>query len=141
MLADQPGHALCGLVGHAKLPLQFLGADTVARGCEKVDGVGPKLQRRAGLFERRADRWVQVMTAPLARVGALCLDPIPVRLAGAGGASEALLEADFEQVRQAGFVIRELLEELRGGELLCHAPSYAAVELLMKKGQTPIFQA
>ena len=81
MLTDQRGHAPCGLVSDAKLALQFLARNTMPRGGEQVDGIEPQLQRGAGLGERGANRGVQVMAAPLARIGALCLDPIPVRRA------------------------------------------------------------
>ena len=78
MLADQRGHAPRRLIGHAKLALEFLAADAVARRGEQVDGVEPKLERGAGLLKRRPDRGVQVVTAPLAGIGALCLDPKPL---------------------------------------------------------------
>jgi hypothetical protein len=32
-----------------------------------------------------------------------------------------LAEAGLEQVREAGFIVRKLAEELRDGERLCHA--------------------
>ena len=78
MLANEARHAPCCLVGHPKLALQFLGADTVPRDGEQVDCVEPKLQRRAGLRERRSHGGVQVVTAPLARIGPLCLDAKPL---------------------------------------------------------------
>lgn len=96
VLADQPSHAPRRLVGHPKLALQFLGADTMPRGGEQVDRVEPELQRSARLLEGRLYGRVQVMTAPLARIGPLCLDAIPVRRPFARRAGEVLLKAHIE---------------------------------------------
>lgn len=96
VLTDQPGHTPRGLIRHAKLALQFLGTDAVPRRREQVDRVKPQLQRGARLFKRSADRGVQVVAAPLAGIGALGLDPIPVRRALAGRALEVLPEPHVE---------------------------------------------
>lgn len=122
VLADFVAHAPCRLVGDAKLALEFLGTDTMARRGEQVDSIEPQLQWRAGLLKRGANGGVQVMPAPLARIGALGLDAEPVRGALALWAGVALSKANIEEVVQAGLVIRELLEELAGGEGLRHAP-------------------
>jgi hypothetical protein len=81
VLADKAGHTPRCLVGDAQLALQFLCRHAVPRRGEQVDCVEPKLKRSAGLFERRPDRGMQVVTAPLAGIGPLGLDAIPVRLA------------------------------------------------------------
>lgn len=81
MLANKARHTPSRLVSDPKLALQFLGAHAVPRGGEQVDCVEPELQGRAGLLERRPYSRVQVVTAPLARIGPLCLDAIPVRRA------------------------------------------------------------
>lgn len=67
-----------------------------------MNGIEPELQRVAPLFERGANRWVQVMAAPLAGIGALLLDPIPVRKR----ASIALAEPNPEQVLQTVILLQ-----------------------------------
>ena len=139
VLADFMAHAPSGLVGNAKLALQFLRRHAVPRRGEQVHGVEPKLQRRPGLLEWGANCRVQVVTAPLARIGALRLDPEPVRCPLAFGTNVALSKAHIEQVVQAGFVVRKLLEELAGSEGLRHAPLYTRSVLRMQGGYTPNF--
>ena len=81
------------------------------------------------------------MASTLAGIGALRLDPIPVRRALARRASEALSETDVEQVREAGFVVRKLAEELRRREgFLCHAPSYSPSRYVCKGDRRPTLQ-
>ena len=55
VVTNERSHAPRCFVGHAKLALQFLGADTVARRGEKMDCVEPRLERGARLFERGAN--------------------------------------------------------------------------------------
>ena len=138
MLANERSHAPCRLVGDAELALQFLAADTVSRGGEQMDCIKPQLQRRPGLRERGANSRVQMVTAPLARIGALGLDPIPLGRALARRAGKALPKADVEQVRKAGFVVRELAKKLRGGEGLCvHALAFASLFYVCKGDKRP----
>jgi len=71
----------------------------------------------------------------LAGIGALCLNPIPVRRPLARRAFKALPKAHVEQVIEASFVVRKLAEKLGGGEgLRAHAPLYAAFVLRMQVG-------
>ena len=78
MLANYMYHTPSRLVCDTKLALQFLGRDAVARRREQEDRIEPHLQWRAGLLKRRPHGRVQVMAAPLAGIGTLGLDPIPV---------------------------------------------------------------
>ena len=126
VFADKVCHAPCRLVGHAKLPLQFLRGNSVPRSGEQINPVEPKLQRRSAVLKRSADCRVKMMPAPLASVSAFGLEPEPVRLALALRADMALPESDVEQVLQTGFVSRELREEFsdcqaRFGLILFHA--------------------
>ncbi len=99
----------------------------MARGGEQIDRIEPKLERSAGLLKRSADSRVKVMPAKLAGVSALGFNPEPLGSALALGALEALPEANFKQVVQAGFVIGKLLEELADREgRLAHTTSYTA---------------
>jgi hypothetical protein len=66
---------------------------------------------------------MEVVAAPLAGIGPLGFDPIPVGRPLALGALETLPEADLKKVTEAAFVVRELAEESGDGEgLLAHAP-------------------
>lgn len=112
VLANQVRHAPSGFVGDAKLPFQFLCGNAVAGRGEKVDRVEPELQRSPRILERRADSGVEMMTAPLAGVGALGLESEPPGLAAALRADMTLPKADVEQMPQARFIIREHCQEL-----------------------------
>lgn len=105
-------HTPRGLVGDAKLALQFSAAHAVARGGEQEDCVEPELQGGAALFKDCAYLRVDVVAAPLAGIGLLALKTIPLRFTLAFWANVTLSEAHIEQVFKAGFVARELLEEL-----------------------------
>ena len=112
VLANQVRHAPSGFVGNAKLPLQFLRGNTVARRGEKVDRVEPELQRSAAVLKRSSDSRMEMMAAPLAGVGALGLKPEPPGLAAALRADVALTKADVEQMPQTRLVIRKHCQEL-----------------------------
>ena len=91
---------------------------------EQVNGVEPRLQRRAAILERSADSRMQMIAAPLAGISTFGLYPIPLGLALALRADMALTEAHVKKVIQAGLVVRELLEELfhrHTGFLVSHA--------------------
>lgn len=80
---------------------------------------------------------MQVVTAPLAGIGPLRLDAKPLRSALALGALEALTEADFEQVIEAGFIVRVEAEEGGGGEGLgAHEALYSRPNYVWQ-GDTP----
>lgn len=99
-----------------------------------MNGVEPELERSARLLERRSHGRVEVMTAPLARIGALGFDPVPVGRALARRARKAPAEPHIEQVSEARLVIRKLLEESGSGKRLRHARSYATIALRMREG-------
>ena len=65
---------------------------------EQIDSIKPKLQRCASLFKGCAYRWMQVVTAKLARISALGFDAKPLGRAFAGRAFRALPETDFKQM-------------------------------------------
>lgn len=120
VLADFVPHPPSGLVRHAELALQLLGRDAVARRGEQVHGIEPVLQRGPAVFKDCTRHRVQMMTAPLARIGRLLLDAVPLRGTLTGRALVALAETGLKQVVEARLVIRELLEELADGR--AHGP-------------------
>ena len=103
------------LVGYAKLSLQFLSGNTVAGCGEKIDGIEPKLKRRAAILKRSVNRGVKMMAAPLARIGSFCLNLIPVGFPFALRAGMALSEPDLKYVFQTGLIRGELFEEVPYG--------------------------
>jgi len=111
MLADKVAHAPRRLVSHAKLTLQFLRRNAMARRGEQINGVKPQLQRRAAILKRSADSWVDVVAAPLAGVGAFSFDAKPVGFAFALRAGMIRAEAGFKKVLQANFIGRELRQK------------------------------
>jgi hypothetical protein len=130
---DKASHAPRGLVGHAKLPFQFFGRDAMPGRCEQVNGVKPKLKRRAAVLKRGAHCRVQMMPAKLAGIRPLCLNPEPLGLPGAFRTGMVLAKTGFKQMLKANFIIREPRHELTnrnaGGlflaVLIFHAPKIA----------------
>jgi hypothetical protein len=62
------------------------------------------------------------MAAPLAGIGPLGLDAEPLGSALALGALETLPKANFEQVIEAGFIVRKETEKLGGRKGLLAQP-------------------
>lgn len=93
-MADPPRR----LVRHAKLALEFFSRNAVPCRREQVHRIEPKLERRAGLFEGRANGRVQVVAATAAGIGAFGLDSIPAANGPALGALVRVAEAGVEQV-------------------------------------------
>ena len=118
-IAVNESHVLAYFVPHppsrfvrdAKLPFKLLARDAVPRGGKEIDSVEPKLERRTGALKRSVYRWVNVMSAPLAGVGTLRLDTVPLRLALALWAFVTLPETNIEKVLQARLIRRELCKE------------------------------
>lgn len=127
--ADMVRHTPRGLVGNAKLTLQFLRGNAMPGSGEQIDRVEPQLQRRAAVFKRRAHSRMKMMAAPLAGVGAFGLDAIPVRPASAFRADMPLTKASLEKMLDAGFVGGELGEELadRQAGFLFYAPTIGLI--------------
>ena len=119
------------------MALQFLAAHAVTGDGEKVDGIEPELKRGPRLFERSAHGRMQMVTAKLAGIGPLRLDPDPLGFTPTLRTFEALPKANFEKVIEAGFIVRKEMEELgcRKG-LLARRPSYKRM-LYVWQGDTP----
>jgi hypothetical protein len=112
VLANLMADAPCGFVSHTKLALQFFASYAMARRGKQIDRVEPQLQRRATIFKRSANSWVDVMTAPLAGEGAFSFDTIPLGSTLTLRADIRLAKADFKQVLEAGLIVRELSKKL-----------------------------
>ncbi len=123
-------HAPRRFVIHAKLTLQFLRGNTVARRCEQIHGVEPLLQWRVRIVERRADHWVNVITAALARIGWHLRKFVEFTDQAATRARKVCAVAHLEQVLQAGVIIgkhlHKLLDRYRlGHDRLRYGQSYS----------------
>lgn len=116
VLADNVSHTPRGFVGNAKLPFQFFCGYAMTGSCVKVDCIEPKLQGCAGVLERSARGRMDMMSAPLAGIGSLGLEAEPVALAVTLWAHATLSKSDIEDVLQARFIGRELLEKLPDGD-------------------------
>jgi len=112
LVSDEPS----ALIGYAKLPLQFLSGNTVARSGEKIDRIEPKLQGSAAVLKEGVNSGVKLMTAPLARVGSFCLNLIPFGFPFALRADMALSAPDLKDVFQAGLIRGGLFEEVPYGD-------------------------
>lgn len=122
VLADFVTDAPRGLVGHAKLALQFLRRDAVSGRGEQVHGVEPLLQRRPGILKRRSGHRVNVVAAPRAGIGGKLRQPHETTFLAALRAFKCLAMARLHQMREAAIVIREALEKVLYGEVLSHRP-------------------
>lgn len=69
-LAQLVTHAPRALVGHADLSLDFLGRHAVPSGRKEIHRGEPIRERAAGFLKRRANAWVNVVAAKLARISA-----------------------------------------------------------------------
>ena len=123
VLTDLMTNAKRAFVGYAKLPLQFFSRNAVPRSGEQIHRVEPELQRCPAIFKQCADCRVKMMSATLARIGALRFNPMPLGFVFALRAGIALAETNFKKVIQAGFVIAKLREKFSD----CHAVFVAVV--------------
>lgn len=96
LVPDPTDDALRGCGGDTEccddLLYQQLRADAV----RLPNGVEPQSQRNSAVLERRADRRVEMIAAPLAGIGTFRLDPVPVRRAATSRTIEAGTEAGLE---------------------------------------------
>jgi len=115
LLTDSPR----GFVGHAGLPLDFLGADAVPRGAEKEHDVEPRPQRRARPLERRASHRVDMVPAitGISRKLGQLMERVN---AAAFWANRLLSIPCLEKVRQAGVIVWVRLKELFIGKAIGH---------------------
>src|ERR1019366_7587284 len=72
-------HSPRGFVRYARLALDLLRRNAAASRSHQVDGVEPSRKRRGGFMENRSRRWVDVMTAMVARVGRAAVHAVMLR--------------------------------------------------------------
>ena len=72
-------HAPCRFVGDAELPLDFFGRDAIPRNGKEKHHIKPARKGRAGLLERGASGWIDLIAAMLAGVGAASPRPVVIR--------------------------------------------------------------
>lgn len=94
---------------------------------EQIDGIEPRLQRRAAVLKDRSGARVDVIPASGARVCLAVRHLVKRRFNAALAAHMALAKADFHHMREAGFLIGEALEEVADrkfrGFALAHVPN------------------
>ena len=111
-LADLVIHPPRGLVGDAKLALQFLRSDTVLAGRHQEDGKEPRGKRRGRLVEDRASGRVNLLAAICARIAAPSGDVMPRAFLPAVFALATVGPAGFKHKIEAGLIVGELGLEL-----------------------------
>ena len=107
-LADFVSHAPRRLIGHAKLPFQFLGRYAVPGGGHQEDGKEPRHEAGGGLVEDGACRGVNLIAAPSAGIGAAVIDGMEAVRLAALVTFAASRPARVEQEIKAGAVIGKL---------------------------------
>lgn len=117
-IADLLPDAVGGLIGHAKLALEFFAAHAVARRAEEIHCIEPANQRRPRVVQDGASGGVYVMAAIRADERAASSE----LMVGAFLAASAALKAratkpHLHDVGKAGVIIGEALEELADREL------------------------
>lgn len=115
VFADFVTNAPRGFVGNAKLPLQFLGADTVARRGEQIHSVEPLLKRRAGLLERRASHRADLVGTPRTFVYRTLLNTVKLANFLTLRAFALLAKTDIPKMRQTSIVSGEAVKKLEYG--------------------------
>ncbi len=117
-LANLLAHAPAGFLRDAEHAMQLHARHAVARRHEQVDGIEPRLERRAAVLEDRPGARVDVMAAVGAAVGLARRDPVERGVGLAAGAGEPLAEANRHHVVETRVFVGEAGEELADGELL-----------------------
>lgn len=112
VLADFMPHAPSGFVGHAKLPLQLLGRDTMPGRGKQVHGIKPLLERGVGAFKRGASHRVNLKAAPRTLIGRNLLNPRELPVFAALRAVHGLAVAGTHQVVQTGRIVWKLFKEV-----------------------------
>lgn len=120
ILANLMAHAPRRFVIHAKLALQFLRRNAVARRGEQVHRIEPLLQRRVRIIERGSNHRVNVLTA-LAGIGGHLRELAKLAYLMTARALEIVAIPQSEKVPQAGVVIREHPHKILDRQRLGHS--------------------
>ncbi len=108
VISDLMAHAPRCLIGHAKLPFQFLCRNAMPGSGEQINREEPRLQGSAAILKQCSDSRVKVMAADATTKGAFGLNPIPLGFALALRAFVTLTKAHVEKVFKTGLIIWEL---------------------------------
>lgn len=111
-LADFMAHAPSRLVGHAKLALDFLGGNAIARGAEQEHDVEPIAQRGARPMERRIGGREHLIAAEIAGIGPAFRDRMELGFASAFFAVMRQSVARLHKMLQTGFLGGEAVLKL-----------------------------
>jgi len=123
IFSDLMGHAPSSFISNPKLPLQFLGRDTMTGSSEKIHGIKPLLKRGMGVLKWGSRHRVNMVPAPLAHINRLFFKLVKFSVPFAPEAIQLFAKAGFHEVRETGIIIRELLEKL----LNCKAVSHGLI--------------
>jgi hypothetical protein len=126
IFADFMAHAPRRLVGHAKLALDFLGGNAVARGAEQKHDIKPVAQRSARPIERRIGGRIDLMAAEIAGIGAPFGNRMELGFAPAFIANMGKAVARLHKMLQTGFFCRETVLKLaESGGFRFHGTLYS----------------
>ena len=134
IFADFMAHAPSGFVRHAKLALDFLSGNPIARGAEQENNIEPIPQRRARPVHGRVGSRIDLMAAKITSVRAPFRDRVKLgfALAFIAGVRDAV--ACIHKVRQTGFFRWETLLKLaKSGGFRFHS-NYIAPNSPWRKG-------
>lgn len=112
-LANFMSHAPRRLIGHAKLPFQFLSRNPVPACGHQEDGKEPRNEARSRFVEDCASRGVKLIPAPGTAIRTAFLNRIKAILFPALRASAAIRPPSLEQEIKTGAVIGELIPKIK----------------------------
>lgn len=112
VLTDFMAHAPSGLVGHAKLPLQLFGRDSMPGGGEQVHGIEPLLKGGMGGLKRGARHGVDMVPTPSALIGRNLLYTAELAVLAAFGAIQRFAVSHRHKVVQTARIVWKLFKEV-----------------------------
>ena len=120
VLAKLMAHAPRGLIGDAKLALQFLGGNAMPRCGEQIRRIEPLLQRCMAVLEWRSDHRVNVIATSRTGIGGKFFELGEQPFIAALLAKEGVAKTLPHKVFQAGIIGWKHLEETLNRQPLSH---------------------
>ena len=117
---DLVRHAKCGWVGHAQLPLQFLGRNAMPRCGEQIDRVVPFLKGCMRTVKHGPDHRENLEPAPRALIGLVTADAVKLPVLATLRATERWAVTKLHEVVQTSVVVWELFHKLLDSRGFCH---------------------
>lgn len=117
---DLVRHAKCGWVGHAQLPLQFLGRNAMPGSGEQIHRIEPFLKGCMRTVKHGPDHRVNLISAPSALIGRVTADAVKLPALAALRAIQPFAVTKLHEVVQTSVVIWELFHKLLDSRGLCH---------------------